>query len=103
MFYFSLLDQPCGHEEVYVSDVAVAPGMRRRGVGEALLAHAEKIAHSWGKKALVLDVTARNEAAIRLYERRGYTVQRRRRPLLARWLLKEGEWVTMRKVLPITH
>ena len=99
MFYFSLLDQSCRRDEVYVSDVAVAPDMRQRGIGRALLRHAEQVARSWGKAALVLDVTARNEGAIRLYERMGYHVQRRRRPLLACWLLKERAWVRMRKEL----
>lgn len=99
MFYFSLLEQPCGRGEVYVSDVVVAPDMRSRGVGEALLQQAEKVARCWEKEALVLDVAADNAGAIRLYERMGYTVQRRRRPLLAGWLLQEGEWVRMRKVL----
>jgi ribosomal protein S18 acetylase RimI-like enzyme len=99
MFYFSLLDQSCGRNEVYVSDVATAPDMRRQGVAGAMLRHAEKMARSWGKTALVLDVTAHNEGAIHLYERLGYTVQRWRRPLLAGWLLKEKEWVRMRKDL----
>jgi ribosomal protein S18 acetylase RimI-like enzyme len=99
MFYFSLLDQPCGWQEVYVSDVAVAGPVRRRGVGQALLRHAETVARSWGKQALVLDVTARNEAARQLYRKLGYIEQRLRRSLLAHWLLKEGEWVRMRKEL----
>ena len=99
MFYFSLLDQPCGRQEVYVSDVAVATPVRRRGVGQALLQHAERVARTWGKKALVLDVTAQNEPARQLYRRLGYIEQRLRRSLLARWLLKEGEWVRMHKSL----
>ena len=99
MFCFSLLDQSCGHDEVYVSDVAVAPTMRRQGVGTALLAHADQVARAWGKAALALDVTARNETAIRLYRQSGYVVQRRRRLLLAGWLLHEGTWVRMRKTL----
>ncbi len=99
LFHFSLLDQPIGREEVYVSDVAVSEPWRRRGVGRALLEHAERVAREWGKQALALDVSARNTPALELYRRLGYGEQRRRHPLLTRWLLNEPEWVRMRKEL----
>jgi len=99
MFYLSLVDQPVGGREVYVSDVAVEEAFRRQGVARALLHHAEKVARLWGKEALVLDVSAGNEAARRLYRSLGYTEERVRRSLLTRWLLGMGEWVRMRKVL----
>ncbi|MGB9723068.1 MAG: GNAT family N-acetyltransferase [Chloroflexia bacterium] len=99
MFYLSLVDQPIGKKDVYVSDVAVARAFRRQGVARAMLLHAEKVARLWGKEALVLDVNAENEPARRLYLSLGYTEERVRRSLLTRWLLQMGEWVRMRKVL----
>lgn len=99
MVHFSLLDQSVGRDEVYVSDVAVSPPWRRRGVGRALLAQAEQTARAWGKRALALDVSARNTAALQLYRQLGYGEHHRRHPLLTRWLLGEPEWVRMRKEL----
>lgn len=97
MVYLSLLEQPFGRDEVYVSDVAVAGEFRRRGVGRAIMLEAETVARSWRKGALVLDVSAQNEAALRLYEGLGYSRERVRRSRLTRWLLGVGEWVRMRK------
>ncbi|MGC8873130.1 MAG: GNAT family N-acetyltransferase [Chloroflexia bacterium] len=102
LFYLSLLDQPCRSSEAYVSDVAVAPGARGRGIGTCMLQKAEEIARSWGKRALVLDVSARNEGAIRLYRRLGYRLERRRTAWLAGLLLGEARWLRLRKELPAT-
>jgi ribosomal protein S18 acetylase RimI-like enzyme len=99
MVYLSLLDQSTGRRELYVADVAVAPQFRRRGVGQALMRHAEEMARAWDKRALVLDVSTGNEAACRLYEQLGYEVQRTRRSLLTGWLLGERSWYRMRKDL----
>ncbi len=99
MFYLSLVDQPIGRKDVYVSDVAVERPFRRQGIARTMLYYAEKVARLWGKKALVLDVSARNEPARRLYLSLGYTEERVRRSLLTRWLLQMEEWVRMRKVL----
>ncbi len=99
MFYLALVDQPVGRKDVYVSDVAVEKAARRQGVARAMLRHAEKVARLWGKEALVLDVSAGNEPARRLYLSLGYTEERVRRSLLTLWLLQMGEWVRMRKVL----
>jgi len=101
MLYLSLLDQPTGRRELYVADVAVAASFRRRGVGQALMQHAEGLARSWGRSALVLDVSAKNEAARNLYGRLGYKVQRVRRSLVTGWLLGTGEWLRMRKEVTI--
>ena len=97
MFYLSLLDQPCGREEVYVSDVAVAASFRRRGVGQALMLQAEQVTSAWGKRAMVLDVNVENQPARRLYRRLGYSEEKVRYSFLAGWLLGMGEWLRMRK------
>ncbi len=99
MFCLSLLDQAFGYADVYIADVAVAAGFRRRGVARALLTHGEKVARFWGKRRLVLDVGEENEAARQLYRQLGYTEGRFRRSLLARWLLGKGAWVRMQKTL----
>lgn len=97
MFYLSLLDQPVGRQEAYVSDVAVAPEWRRRGVGRAMMEKMEGLARSWGKRACVLDVNAKEEGARHFYLRLDYHEERKRRSLLTAWLLGTGEWVRMRK------
>lgn len=62
----------------YVSDLVVRSAHRRRGLGRALLEHAEKFAHDAGARLLRVGVLARNEGARRLYASLGfadYTVQ----------------------------
>jgi [ribosomal protein S18]-alanine N-acetyltransferase len=53
--------------------IAVAHGARGRGIGEALLAQAERAARRRGATHMRLEVRQDNAAAMRLYERRGYT------------------------------
>ena len=52
--------------------IAVADAARGRGLGEALLATAERTARRHGARRMRLEVRQDNGAAIRLYERRGY-------------------------------
>lgn len=62
----------------YVSDLLVRSAYRRRGLGRALLEHAEKFARGAGARLLRVGVLARNEGARRLYASMGfadYTVQ----------------------------
>jgi len=53
--------------------IAVAHGARGRGVGEALLTAVEQAARQRGARRMRLEVHQGNAAAMRLYERRGYT------------------------------
>ena len=52
--------------------IAVAAGMRGRGIAAALLEAAEQAARTRGSNCLRLEVRQDNPDAIRLYERRGY-------------------------------
>jgi len=52
--------------------IAVADGARRRGVGEQLLAKAERAAMRRSNRVLRLEVRKDNHTAQRLYERQGY-------------------------------
>jgi ribosomal protein S18 acetylase RimI-like enzyme len=58
----------------FVKDLCVAPGVRRLGLGEALMRTALDAFHARGHDEVRLKVEATNAAAIRLYERLGFAV-----------------------------
>ncbi len=58
----------------YVSNAAVHPEWRGRGVGSALLKAAEDEAGRQGCLSMALDVETDNAGAIRLYQRLGYGI-----------------------------
>lgn len=63
----------------YVNDLAVRRSWRRRGLGLALLLHAFAEFRRRGFRAVTLDVDGENTTgAVRLYERAGMSVERRR-------------------------
>lgn len=57
---------------VNVHDVAVLASHRGRGIAEAMLAEAERIATERGAVKMTLEVLSGNAPAVRLYERIGY-------------------------------
>ena len=59
----------------YLQGVAVDEAFRGAGLGSLLLDHAEEVAATAGARRLALDVAVENEAAKRLYERRGMTIE----------------------------
>ncbi len=65
-------------DEGYITNIAVAPAYRRRGVADALL---EALCRSEQEKLafLTLEVRASNEAAIALYRKHGFVPVGRRR------------------------
>jgi ribosomal protein S18 acetylase RimI-like enzyme len=65
---------PVADNEFYLSKLAVASGMRGRGLGQALLSHCLQLGCRFGFRQFRLDVSADNLAAVRLYERHGYRV-----------------------------
>lgn len=65
--------------EADLTNVAVMPDARGRGVGNALLSHALAYAKAHGICQVMLEVRVSNKAAIRLYEKHGfYPVGRRK-------------------------
>ena len=56
----------------YLRLLLVAEGEQSRGIGAALLAEAERRAHTTGSRHLVFLVTADNRRARAFYERHGY-------------------------------
>lgn len=54
-------------DEVHLLDVAVAPSLRRRGVGRALVEDVVARARAEGAARILLEVRASNAAAVELY------------------------------------
>ena len=61
-----------GHGRAYVETLVVAPEAEGRGVGAALMRHAETWARARGFAEVSLDVFAGNDRARAFYERLGY-------------------------------
>ena len=61
--------------DFYIQGFAVDEELRDQGVGSALMDAMEQRARTGGSKRLILNVGAKNEAARRLYDRRGMTVE----------------------------
>jgi len=63
---------PTGMETyAYISSMAVAPHMRRCGIGAALLQAAEQQAVLWGQQLVALHVYETNQRAMKLYQSHG--------------------------------
>jgi ribosomal protein S18 acetylase RimI-like enzyme len=61
--------------DFYLQAIAIDKELRGEGVGSALMDSIEDRARAGGSTRLSLDVSAKNEGARRLYERRGMTVE----------------------------
>jgi len=61
--------------DFYIQGFAVDEELRGQGIGSALMDAMEQRARAGGSKRLILNVAAKNEAARRLYDRRGMTVE----------------------------
>ncbi|WP_314626989.1 ribosomal protein S18-alanine N-acetyltransferase [uncultured Selenomonas sp.] len=59
-------------DEGHITNVAVAPAARGRGVGAALLAALMEIARGRGVRSMTLEVRPSNEAALALYKKFGF-------------------------------
>ncbi len=57
----------------YISDLVVLPRYRRRGIGRALLEHAEALVGTSGARILRVGVLAKNEPAAKLYRAAGFS------------------------------
>ncbi len=52
-------------------DIRVSPDVRRQGVGSALFARVEALAHGYGCRELIIETQNTNVGACRFYERQG--------------------------------
>jgi len=99
IFTLSLLDHRIDRHEGYITDVAVDERYRRRGIATAMLQRVEDEARLRRKRFLGLYVSARNYDAIRVYEQAGFVSARVRHSLLTAWVLRQRDWLYMRKDL----
>jgi GNAT superfamily N-acetyltransferase len=73
-------DGPCGSVQALrergalgaIQNVGILPALRGRGLGQALLLEALRGMYHSGLGRAILEVTAQNEAAVRLYRRLGF-------------------------------
>jgi ribosomal-protein-alanine N-acetyltransferase len=63
----------------HVMNIAVNPVFRRRGIATALLERLFELTEDGGRRGYTLEVRVSNEAAIKLYERLGFTARGNRR------------------------
>lgn len=61
----------------YLAHIAAYPKFRSLGLGTKLLKVIEEAARTAGSKRMVLDVETYNTEAVKLYERLGYTIERK--------------------------
>ena len=61
-----------------IISIGVAPDARRGGIASAMITIAENESHKAGATRMILDVAENNDAARKLYESHGYTIDGRR-------------------------
>ena len=77
LLLYDIPDEVTLTEQAFVAYTAVEPHARRRGVGGVLLAAAEDFARKAGRGYISLMVTEDNAPARKLYERAGFSTERR--------------------------
>jgi ribosomal protein S18 acetylase RimI-like enzyme len=99
IFVLSLLSHRIARREGFITDVAVLPAFRRRGVARIVLGYAEEEARRLQKHYLGLYVSSANTGAIALYQCEGFYQAAVRRSWLTRLFLGQRVWIYMRKNL----
>lgn len=75
------IDQVSGDRHAHIFLLYVVPEHRRKGIGRALMQHAEQWALKRGDRQIGLQVFSSNQAALHLYHQLGYRTQ-------SFWMLK---------------
>jgi len=65
---------PRGKEDYYLQAIALSSQMRGKGLGQRLMKHSGKIALKKGSKTLSLDVSSKNNRAIKSYNKFGMEI-----------------------------
>ena len=75
--------RPPGRGMHYLAHLGVAPGLRGRGIGRALVGHLIEQGRAQGRRRIALDVAASNPRAQALYAELGFAVSAERASMLA--------------------
>ncbi|PKN20538.1 MAG: hypothetical protein CVU71_01745 [Deltaproteobacteria bacterium HGW-Deltaproteobacteria-6] len=86
---------PPAPDEYLISNIALAPEFRNRGLGKALIQEAVRQARQDGCERLILDVMASNTAAMRCYTKNGFAVTQKW-PMIK---MKENQFIFYRMAL----
>ncbi|WP_073069777.1 GNAT family N-acetyltransferase [Phormidesmis priestleyi] len=78
------IDQASGDRHAHIFLLYVMPHHRRRGIGAALVRHAEDWARERGDRQIGLQVFTSNQPALQLYQALGYQTQ-------SLWMVKQLE------------
>lgn len=81
----------------YLNVLATYDGFRGKGCGSALLAHAEAIARTQGRKTVSLIAADTHQDAQRLYAAKGYVEVARRPVVKGDWQVDAAEWILFTK------
>lgn len=101
---YTLLEKHISKGEYYIEHLGVGYSYRSKGIGEALLQHAESLALSDpNATTLTLTVAKNNLEAIKLYKRRGFTTEAIERSCLSQFLFNTPEWLHMSKSLALIN
>ncbi len=83
----------------YLNVLATYEAFRGRGLGSALLAHAEAVARPAGHSSISLIAEDTHLDALRLYAAKGYREVARRAVVKADWEVAAAEWILFSKPL----
>ncbi len=86
----------------YLNVLATYEAFRGKGLGSALLAHAETIAADTGHDTISLIAEDTHLDALRLYAAKGYREIARRRVVKEDWQVDASEWILFVKQLALT-
>lgn len=90
--------QPRASQYPYISNLAVSPSCRRRGVAQQLLLACERTALEWGFSDLYLHVLENNHQARQLYLKTGYQLHQVE-PSYSAWLMGRPKRLFLHKHL----
>jgi ribosomal protein S18 acetylase RimI-like enzyme len=83
----------------YLNVLATYEGFRGRGLGRALLAHAEAAARAAGCPEISLIAADTHADALRLYRGQGYAERARRPVVRGDWQVAASDWILFTKAL----